>query len=244
MKTGRSKLILKLVKETSENVQITSSTHEECFDEEDCIPGTPECQSPLPPGARNIIENMNDIYEDIFSDDGHETSKIIKLTNENMNPNIPSSVARNDPFMVVYQNASSPALLPSENQHGAVSLNISSDLTPLNTSTLVSDLSPFPQSITLAIVNNGQTPIPSPAKIHGEVFNDFPGPNPDDASYSNCPSNNTAVSSCQSSPVALIRCRGKKRVRNYGDWKEVNRKRLTNAGKEYSSKKGVVHAYN
>ncbi|CAB3235002.1 unnamed protein product [Arctia plantaginis] len=119
MKTGRSKLMLKLVKETSEYVQITSSIHEECFDEEDCIPGTP-------------------------------------------------------------------------------------------------------------------------AKIHGEVCNDFPGPNPDDASYSNCPSNNTAVSSCQSSPVPLIRCRGKKRVRNYGDCKEVRRKRLMNAGKEYSSKKGVI----
>lgn len=41
MKPGRSKLMLKLVEERSKNAQITNFTHEECTDEEDCIPGTP-----------------------------------------------------------------------------------------------------------------------------------------------------------------------------------------------------------
>ncbi|CAG4946915.1 unnamed protein product [Parnassius apollo] len=172
MKTGRSKLMLKLVEETSKNSKSTGFTHEERMDEEDCIPGTPECHSPLPPGARNVIEEMNDICEDVFSDDVHGTSEIIKSTNENMDSNIPSStcVLEEDLFMAVYENASSPHLLASENQHGVVSLlNITSALTPLNTSTLISDLSPFPQPITPTVDNNGQTPMPSPVKTHGEV---------------------------------------------------------------------------
>ncbi|CAG5015593.1 unnamed protein product [Parnassius apollo] len=121
MKTGRSKLMLKLVEETSKNSKSTGFTHDERMDEEDCIPGTPECHSPLPPGARNVIEEMNG------------TSEIIKSTNENMDPNIPSStcVLEEDPFMAMYENASSSYLLASENQHGVVSLlNITSDLTP------------------------------------------------------------------------------------------------------------------
>ncbi|CAG4956412.1 unnamed protein product [Parnassius apollo] len=173
MKTGRSKLMLKLVEETSKNSKSTGFTHDERMDEEDCIPGTPECRSLLPPGARNVIEEMNDICEDVFLDDVHGTSEIIKSTNENMDPNIPSStcVLEEDPFMAVYENASSSYLLASENQHGVVSLlNITSDLTPLNTSTLISDLSPFPQPITPTVDNNGhgQTPKPSPVKTHGE----------------------------------------------------------------------------
>ncbi|CAG5039875.1 unnamed protein product [Parnassius apollo] len=163
--------MLKLVEETNKNSKSTGFTHDERMDEEDCIPGTPECHSPLPPGARNVIEEMNDICEDVFSDDVHGTSEIIKSTNENMDPNIPSStcVLEEDPFMAVYENASSPYLLASENQHGVVSLlNITSDLTPLNTSTLISDLSPFPQPITPTVDNNGQTPMPSPVKTHGE----------------------------------------------------------------------------
>ncbi|CAG5036926.1 unnamed protein product [Parnassius apollo] len=171
MKTGRSKLMLKLVEETSKNSKSTGFTHDERMDEEDCIPGTPECHSLLPPGARNVIEEMNDICEDVFLDDVHGTSEIIKSTNENMDPNIPSStcVLEEDPFMAVYENASSSYLLASENQHGVVSLlNITSDLTPLNTSTLISDLSPFPQPITPTVDNNGhgQTPMPSPVKTH------------------------------------------------------------------------------
>ncbi|CAH2226693.1 jg391, partial [Pararge aegeria aegeria] len=74
MKTGRSTLMLKLVEESSKNVQITNFTHEECSGEDNTIPGTP-------------------------------------------------------------------------------------------------DLSPFPQLITPAVDNDGQTPMPSPAKTHGEVCN-------------------------------------------------------------------------
>ncbi|CAG4930943.1 unnamed protein product [Parnassius apollo] len=223
MKTGRSKLMLKLVEETSKNSK--------------------KCHSPLPPGARNVIEEMNDICEDVFSDDIHRTSKIIKSTNENMDPNIPAStcVLEEDPFMAVYENASSPYLLASENQHGVVSLlNITSALTPLNTSTLISDLSPFPQPITPTVDNNGQTPMPSPVKTHGEVCNDFLCSTHDGADIATVNQTSTAVSSYQLSRAPLIRCRGKKRVRNYDDWVEIKRKRLANAGKEYIFKKGVI----
>ncbi|CAG5028572.1 unnamed protein product [Parnassius apollo] len=160
-----------------------------------------------------------------------------------MDPNIPSStcVLEEDPFMAVYENASSPYLLASENQHGVVSLlNITSALTPLNTSTLISDLSPFPQPITPTVVNNGETPMPSPVKTHGEVCNDFFCSTHGGADIATVNQTSTAVSSYQFSSAPLIRCRGKKRVRNYDDWEEIKRKRLANAGKEYISKKGVI----
>ncbi|CAH2208680.1 jg4064, partial [Pararge aegeria aegeria] len=137
MKTGRSTLMLTLVEESSKNIQITNFTHEECSGEDNSIPGTP--------------------------DDLHGTGEIIKSTDENnKNPSIPSPsipsyscVFREDPFVAVYQNASSPYLLPSENQHDVVSFsNISLFLTPLNTSTLISDLLPFPQPITPAVDND------------------------------------------------------------------------------------------
>ncbi|CAH2088892.1 unnamed protein product [Euphydryas editha] len=41
MKTGRSKLMLKLVEETSKNVRNTNFIHEKCINEEDSIPETP-----------------------------------------------------------------------------------------------------------------------------------------------------------------------------------------------------------
>nr|XP_037870979.1 uncharacterized protein LOC119629374 [Bombyx mori] len=53
--TRTIKALLKLVEERSKNAQITNFTHEECTDEEDCIPGTPECHLPLPPGARHAM---------------------------------------------------------------------------------------------------------------------------------------------------------------------------------------------
>ncbi|KAG6457883.1 uncharacterized protein LOC119190807 [Manduca sexta] len=242
MKTGRSKHMLKLVEERSK-AQITHFNHEELIVAEDCSPGTPECHSPLPPGAHSVIEKMKDIYEEVFSDDVNGTSKSIKSRDENMDPNIayPTCALREDPFMAGYQNAPSPYLHLSENQQGVVSfLNTSSALTPLNTSALISDLSPFPQPITPTIDNNDLTPMPSPAKTHGEKCKDLFCPTHDGVDYNNVPSINTFVSSCQSSPASLIRCRGKKRVRNYDGWEEVKRKRLTNAGKEYCSKKGVI----
>ncbi|CAG5050133.1 unnamed protein product [Parnassius apollo] len=187
---------------------------------------------------------MNDIYEDVFPDDVHGTSETIKSTNENMNLNIPSPtcVLEEDPFMAVHENTSSPYLLTSENQHGVVSiLNITSALTPLNTSTLISDLSPFPQPITPIIDNNGQTPMLSPAKTHGEVCNDFFCSTHDGADIAiTVNQSSTAVSSYRLFPAPLIRCRGKKRVQNYDDWEEIKRKCLTNEGKEYISKKGVI----
>lgn len=115
--------------------------------------------------------------------------------------------------------------------------NISSTLTPLNTCTLRSDLSHFPQPIAPAVDNNGQTPMASPAKTHSAICNDCFCPTHDGTHHSNCPLINTAVSSCQSSPAPFIRCRGKKRVRHYHDSEEVKRKRLTNAEKKGSSRK-------
>lgn len=151
---------------------------------------------------------MNDVYENVFADDVHRANE--SITDENRNQNIPSSTCflRENHFIVGYQNASTPDLLSSENQH-TVSLNISPALSPLNTSILISDISPFPQPINR---------LPLPAKGHGEVCNDFCCCTHDEADYSNCPLINTVVSSCQSCPpVPRIRCRGKKRIRNYDD---------------------------
>ncbi|CAG5041198.1 unnamed protein product [Parnassius apollo] len=104
------KAYVKTCGKNKQNAKSTGFTHKERMDEEECIPGTPECNSPLPPESRNIMEEMNDIYEAVFSYDVHGTSKIIKSTKENMNPIIPSStcVLEEDPFMAVYENASSP----------------------------------------------------------------------------------------------------------------------------------------
>ncbi|CAK1585558.1 unnamed protein product [Parnassius mnemosyne] len=82
-------------------------------------------------------QEMND--KDAFLGDVHGTSEIIKSTDENTDSNIPSSNCGlgEDPFIAVCQNVSSPYLFSSENQHGVVSLlNISTALTPLNTSIL------------------------------------------------------------------------------------------------------------
>ncbi|XP_022123024.2 protein tramtrack, alpha isoform isoform X2 [Pieris rapae] len=138
-----------------------------------------DCNSPLPLGARHIIEKKKHINENVSANDSHGISE--NITAENINPNKPFSTCfiREDHLMVGCQNVASPDL-PSKNLH-AVSLNIS-----------------------------------SAASI------------------------NTVVSSCQSSPGPLTRCRRKKRVQNYDDWKDVTRKRLRNGGKEYSSKKGLL----
>lgn len=194
-----------------------------------------DCQSPLPPGASDIIEKMKDVYRDVFSDD--ETSMTVTSTKykENITPNIQTSCDfRHDPFMSVDQQAS-PSMLPS---HTEYSLNISSVLTTLDTSTLISDLSPFPQPITPAVENKEQTPMPSPEKKHA-TCNDVFCPHHEDDNYYGCLSVGTTASSCQTSPAPAFKCRGKKRIRHYDNWTEIKRKRLKNEGKAHISKKGL-----
>lgn len=185
---------------------------------------------------------MHEICKDVFEDDVilvPETSK--KPTdkeNLNLNTQSPNSILKEDHFMPVEQ-IESPYLLPAEyNQQCVESLNIDSAPTPLDTSTFISELSPLPQPTSLTN-DNLQTPMPSPAKNHTELFcDDVFCPTHDYANYINCPSVNTVASSCMSSPAPVVRCRGKKRLRHYNDWVEVKRKRLKNEGKTYRSKKG------
>lgn len=200
------------------------------------------CHSPLPPGASDIITQMEDIIcKDVFSDDVHGTSEVVKsIDEENMNTNSPSHpacVPRIDQFMPVDQKVSPHLLqLQSDNQQYVESFsNWSSVSSPPY---LISELSPVSQSTPSAFDNNERTPMPSPAKSHCTTCNDVFCPTHDCADYSNCPSINTAPSSCQPSPDPAIRNRGKKRLRNYDNWEEVKRKRLRNEGKAYSSKKG------
>lgn len=81
------------------------------------------------------------------------------------------------------------------------------------------------------------TPMPSPLNRHRKCRDLF------------CPQHDKIISevtqspninSNQASPTPLVRNRGRKRMRNYEEWGEVKRKRLTNEGKRYCSKRGRV----
>ncbi|CAF4919029.1 unnamed protein product [Pieris macdunnoughi] len=139
--------------------------------------------------------------------------------------------------MVGYQNPSSPNLIPLENLH-AVSLNISSALSPLNT--LISDLPPFPQSIAPAVVNNGQTPMLSLAKPYRKACNEVFVPlTMTIRTTATVPQSRQLCIHFSRLQRLLFDVEVKKRVQN-DDWKNINRKRLANGGKEYSSKKDLL----
>lgn len=82
-----------------------------------------------------------------------------------------------------------------------------------------------------------QTPMPSPINRHKHCQDQFCCQH-DDKEVTQL-IQNSEINSNQSSP-ALVRNRGKKRIRNHKDWGEIKRKRLTNEGKTYCSKRGHI----
>jgi hypothetical protein len=175
--------------------------------------------SPLPPGAKEISMQLNDIWEDVLQDDDMDANSACNLNSPQL---VQDSLNSNQPTPFSLE------LPPSYDNSPMI------EITELMVDT--SDPTSTPKKSELDIL----TPMPSPLNKHSKCQNEFcPYHNNVKISAVSSPSVYSFNSPDTSHSIKPPKTT-KKRPNNKNEWSDVKRKRLLNLGQKYITKKGIA----